>query len=217
MSTVRRGGRVVMWDAGYWRRAGEDGYFRLSIDRDHPSITLMDATPDDPARFATLGIQMRTDADPRGPIVLGRLGRKSRSYLGAPHWEAHKLRELQARCPGREIIYRPKPRHPSPDLGIRQDAVTPIDKLLRGASLVVCRHSNVAVDTAIAGVPFECEDEAAMWLQAREFTEANRRAFACRLAHWQYRPSEMRQAWAFARAMLAQPRVSPEAASGVGS
>src|SRR5690606_31042250 len=99
--------------------------------------------------------------------------------------------------PGRKVIFRPK-RRDDMKLPCKTDGETPIAELLRGSSLVVCRHSNVAVDAAIAGVPFECEDGAAAWLQARPYTAENRLDFLRRLAHWQYRPDEADRAWAFA-------------------
>lgn len=201
---LARGGRALLWDAGYWQRAGADGYYRLSIDRDHPTPALIEATPDDPTRFDALRLRLTDEAQPAGPIILVGLGKKSRSYLRAPDWEARKLDELRQRFPGRKIIYRPKPRHPYPDIGIPADGITPIAKLLHGASLVVCRHSNVAVDATLAGVPSESEDGAALWLRGRPFDPATRLSFLRRLAHWQYRPSEMVCAWRFAERMLVE-------------
>jgi hypothetical protein len=197
---LARGGRVLHFDLGYFGRAKLVGYLRMCIDRDHPQH-LLDGTPSDPARFAAHGIELREDADPGGPIVLVGLGRKSRAYLGEHDWERRKLKELARRFPGRDVVFRPK-RASSIDMPVRSDADTPIAALLRGASCVICRHSNVAVDAAIAGVPFEAEDGAAMWLQSRPFTRENRLDFLRRLAHWQYRPDEAAQAWAFAKRML---------------
>lgn len=193
------GGRVVHLDLGY---CGHDrrSISRLSIDRDHPQH-LFDETPSDSVRWDELQIPLREDADPNGPIILVGLGRKSRAYLGLPRWEAEKLASLQSRFPGRRIVFRPK----GPDvLGLQApcDSVSPISRLLRGASLVVCRHSNVAVDAAIAGVPFECEEGAGMWLAAREYTRDNRLDFLKRIAHWQYRAEEAGQAWEFAKRMM---------------
>jgi hypothetical protein len=197
---LARGGRVLHFDLGYFGRQKLTGYLRMCLDRDHPQH-LLDATPNDPARWAAHGIELREDAKANGPIVLVGLGRKSRQYLGAPNWERDKLKEIKRRFTGREVVFRPK-RAGDVSLPIRSDAVTPIAQLLRGASRVVCRHSNVAVDAAIAGVPFEAEDGAAMWLQAREFTRENRLDFLRRLAHWQYRPDEASAAWSFAKRMI---------------
>jgi hypothetical protein len=194
---LARGGRVLMWDLGYVDRKKVVGHLRMSIDTDHPP-QWFDATPQDGARWKRLAVPMREDADPAGPILLVGLGRKSRIYLNAPNWERKAYGELTARFPGRRIVFRPKGSDQT-RLPCETDAVTPIADLLRGASLVVCRHSNVAVDAAIAGVPFEAEHGAAVWLSQRDFTPTNRLAFLQRLAWWQWRSTEAAQAWAFAK------------------
>lgn len=188
-----------MWDAGYFGRVSKGrGYMRMSVNRDHPQA-LLDKTPADPQRWMEHGISLRNVHDPKGHILLVGLGQKSRSYLGQEHWEAQKLNELHKRFPKHRVLYRPKPRHRSPSLGCDFDATSPIENLLEGCSLVVCRHSNVAVDGVIAGIPFEAEDGAAMWLQGKPFTEENRLNFLHRLAWWQWKSTEADAAWAFLR------------------
>lgn len=190
-----RGGRTLMWDLGYVGQRKE--HMRMSIDTDHPQRWL-DVTAPAADRWAALDVPLREDADPAGHIVLVGLGRKSRAYLRAPDWELRAYRSLAKRFPGRRIVFRPKGRD-WPRLPCETDGVRPIEEVLRGASLVVCKHSNVAVDAAVAGVPFEAEDGAAMWLQRRPFTAANRLDFLQRLASWQWRPTEAAEAWAFAK------------------
>lgn len=197
---VARGGRVVHFDLGYLGRRKFTGYVRMSIDHDHP-WRLMDATPTDATRWKVHGIRLRSDANATGPIVLVGLGRKSRAYLGLPNWERDKLAELRQRFPGREIVFRPK-AFDGVRLPVRTDAETPIAGLLRGASMVVCRHSNVGVDAVIAGVPFEAEEGAALWLHGKPYTKETRADFMRRLSHWQYRPDEAGQAWEFAKRMM---------------
>lgn len=197
---LARGGRVLMWDLGYVDRKKVVGHLRMSIDVDHPQDWL-EKTDAQPARWARLGVALREDADPAGPVLLIGLGRKAREYLRLPHWERDMLAGLLRRFPGRQIIFRPKGKDRT-KLPCTTDRETPIDQLLRGASLVVCRHSNCAVDATIAGVPFEAQDGAAMWLQRREFTPANRLAFLQRLAYWQWRSTEAAQAWAFAKQVV---------------
>ncbi len=192
------GRRVVHFDMGYF--GDRKSNVRICIDEDHPQRWL-EATPPKVMRWVQQGIDLRNDAKARGPIVLIGLGKKSRSYLNLPHWEAQKLEALKAEFPGREIIYRPKTRV-DVELGLPVDATTPIAELLTGASLVVCRHSNCAVDAVIAGIPFRAEDGAAMWLQGKDFTPANRLDFLRRLAYWQYSVHEAPQAWAFAKRMM---------------
>jgi hypothetical protein len=149
-------------------------------------------------------VTLREDASPDGPIILVGLGTKSRAYLKDFSWEARTLDALEARFPGRTVIHRPKPGHPFDNLRCERDTDTPIAELLVGASLVVCRHSNVAVDAAIAGVPFECVDGAAFWLMGKPFTVDNRLDFLRRLAWWQWRVKEADQAWAFITKTLAK-------------
>lgn len=192
------GGRVLHFDLGYF--GIRKHWLRMSIDHDHPQH-LLDMTPADPVRWDAHHLALRKDARDNGPILLVGLGRKSRQYLGLPNWERDTLRRIRAEFPRRQVIYRPK-GHDGIDLRIPTDPDTPIAELLRGASLVVCRHSNVAVDAAIAGVPFQAENGAATWLQGREYTAANRLDFLRRLSHWQYNPTEATQAWAFAKRIM---------------
>jgi hypothetical protein len=192
---IARGGRVVMFDLGYFGKKKTGGYFKVSLDTDHPPQYL-DITPNHPERWAAHGIELQEVAGD-GPIVLVGLGPKARRYMRLDHWEANQLRDLRIRFPGREVIHRAKPGKPVLDIGIRCDCETPIAELLKGASLVVCRHSNVAVDAAIAGVPFECIDGAAKWLADRPFTHENRLDFLRRCAYWQWRADESAQCWKF--------------------
>ena len=82
---------------------------------------------------------------------------------------------------------------------VRERIGQAIADLLRGASLAACRHSNVAVDAVVAGVPFEAVDGAAMWLAGKDYTPANRLDFLRRLAWWQWKASEAHLAWDFAK------------------
>jgi hypothetical protein len=195
---LQRGGHVLVWDFGYWDRAKVTGHMRMSIDRDHPQAWL-DAVPLDASRPVPA---LREDADPDGHILLIGLGRKSRKYLNASDWERRAYADLVRRFPGRRIVFKPKGSDPLRLPCERADPETPIEELLRGSALVVCRHSNCAVDAVIAGVKFEAEDGAAMWLQRREFTPANRLEFLQRLAWWQYKPHEAALAWSFAKRVV---------------
>jgi len=199
---IKRGGRVLVWDLGYFGRRKHTGFLRCSIDRDHPQH-LLDATEPEQSRWAGHGIALREDADPAGFILLVGLGRKSREYLKADDWEQRTYQRLRQRFPERTVLHRPKPNHEGPKLHCERDSTTPIEVLLRRSSLVVCRHSNVAVDAAIAGVPFEAEDGAAMWLAQRPFTPENRLDFLRRLAWWQWQATEAPAAWAFVKGVSA--------------
>jgi hypothetical protein len=108
---------------------------------------------------------------------------------------------LRDQYPGRRIVYRPKPGQASPLLGVPQETAPDIADALRGKSLVVCRHSNVGVDAAIAGIPVQTEEGAAKWLEGKPFTPEVRTDFLARVAWWQYRPEESEMAWDFLRRM----------------
>lgn len=176
---IRQGRRAILWDLGYTK-----GYFRFSVDHDHP-WRLLDKAPtwgrDFPAR-------LREDAGD-GHILLIGLGRKSKTYLNTYNWESRKIAELKRRFPGVPIQVRPKPR--------AGDGSPTIEQAMKGARLVVCRHSNVGVDAAIAGIPLECEDGAAFWLMGKPYTPKVRQEFLDRLAWFQWKTSEAQQAWQF--------------------
>jgi hypothetical protein len=198
---VKAGGHVLMFDLGYFGPRKGAGFLRASVDRDHPQH-LLDRTPPDPSRWLAQGIALREDADPQGVVLLVGLGAKSRNYLLEADWEQRALASIHQRFPDRTVLHRPKPHHEFPKLKCERDLDTPIDVLLRRSSLVVCRHSNVAIDAAIAGVPFETEDGAAAWLAQRPFTPENRLDFLQRLAWWQWRNEEAGPAWAFLKGFV---------------
>jgi hypothetical protein len=191
----KNGGRVIGWDLGYWNRDVPLNFsMRLTIDADHPHALIR---PMSPERFKRSGIKLRADANPEGPIVLVGQGRKQRKFLGStgPDWERSTLRQLQQRFGDKPILYRPK--KPGERMTGCREAVGPIESVLRGASLVVCAHSNVAVDACIAGIPVECEDGAALALYRDNPnpTPEQRLDFLGSLAHWQWSPLEALQAW----------------------
>jgi hypothetical protein len=196
------GGRLVGWDLGYWNRnVPLDFSMRLTIDDDHPHRWIAPMPAD---RWQKANIALREDANPNGPIVLVGLGRKQRTFMASAgqRWEMRTLMDLRRRYPGREVIYRPK--RPERLAGCRT-ADGSIEDALRGASLVVCHHSNVAVDACIAGVPVECVDGAAFALYRNNSnpTREQRQAFLESLAWWQWTPREARGAWDFIKARLA--------------
>lgn len=197
---VASGRHAVMWDLGYLGRSKVSGHMRLSIDAWHPQSWL-DRTEPDPSRFDRLGVEVSDQYDPQGHIVLVGMGPKSHAFLGSHGWEARKLEDLRRRFDGREIVFRPKPGKPVPDVACVHDE-RPLDDVLKGASLVVCRHSNVAVDAVIRGIPIEVEDGAAKWIEGKPYNQATRLDFLHRLAWWQWRASEASDAWRFIKKVI---------------
>lgn len=183
---LARGGRLIGWDMPYWGRhdrTNPDHPMRLTLDADHPWRMIK---PEPPDRFAATGIQLAERAKADGPVMLVGQGRKSQRL--DPMWEAHAKDRIRQLFPGAPIVYRPKAKNQPP-----------IEAALRGVRAVVCRHSNVAVDACIAGVPVICEDGAAfaLYREGSNPTRAQRLAFLQSLAWWQWKPSEAAQAWRF--------------------
>lgn len=198
---LKAGGRVAMWDLGYWDR---ERSMRLSIDTLHPTAAQLMMAPDGRGRRA---FDLREDADPAGSILLVGLGPKACWAYGlAPmEWEKRALKDLQARLPGRRIVWRPKGRAAYPPLkGLEFRHGGPIEDALRGCSLVVCRHSNVAVDACVAGVPVECADgaAAALYWGNPAPTREQRAEFLRRLSWWEWSRNDAAQAWAWIRRVI---------------
>lgn len=190
---LKAGGRVAMWDLGYWDRPDA---MRLSVDAMHPTPAQIEISPTNGRR----AFELREDANPDGPILLIGLGPKSVfAYDLGRHqgWENTKVKELRQRFPTREILWRPKGEAPVPLRDLRFRHGMPIEDALRGCSLVVCRHSNVAVDACIAGVPVECEDGAAAALYRGNPapTREQRLDFLNRLTWWNWSRLEADGAW----------------------
>lgn len=196
---IAAGGKVALWDIGFFKRVKLYGHCKVSVNDDYATRWL-DRTEPLPQRWDNLGLKLRDDADPSGHIVLAGIGPKHHAYLAGKidNWERDKFKELSRRFPNRRIVYRPKPlRRYVEMLGVEMDPVSPIENVLRGAALVVCYHSNVAVDAVLAGVPFEAEDGVSTWLKDKPYTMETRLDFVRRIARWQYKSTEMDQAWRF--------------------
>lgn len=191
---VERGRPVAFWDLGYGYRP--ERHFRVSLNAHHPTPEQVERTLN---HGRSLNYTLRDDRDPDGPILLVGLGKKAKAIYG--NWEVKALARIREEHPGRPIVYRPKPGHPGNLTGLLVDDSPTIEQALRGKSLVVCRHSNVGVDAAIAGVPVQTDDGVAKWLEGKPFTPEVRADFLARVAHWQYQPAEAELAWAFLRSM----------------
>lgn len=192
-------GRYVAFDLGYWKRNGlRDRKWRVSIDGFHcPSLINGNA---DKSRLKLDGISAGTDCRNDGYILLIGNTPKSLSVI-EPGWTTNALSEIRARFPGKPVIYRPKPSRPA-EPGIMHDGISSgsIDDAIKKASLVVCRHSNVAVDCAINGVPVVCTDGAASSIYPNRLedfqdqpTREERQKFLERLAWWQWSINEIRE------------------------
>lgn len=195
-----RGGHWIGWDLGYWNHTTGD--MRATLDADHPPALLR---PEEPSRFDAQGIALRNDFDSAGPIVLIGMGNKAaRLHCRGPLvWETRMFQRIRAAYPTRPVVYRPKGKNQQRIKGAANSGPLPIEDVLKGASLVVCRHSNVAVDACIAGVPVVCEDGAASTLYGKDLnspvhpTAEQRLAFLRSLAWWNWNPNEAEGAWKY--------------------
>lgn len=147
-------------------------------------------------RWREARLEIEDQANPTGPIIL--VGNAPKSIrIGAQGWTKAKLAEIRQRFPSREVLYRPKPERPLEDVDADGVATGAIEDVLKGASLVVCRHSNVAVDACRMGIPVACDDGAAAaiyptldrWLE--QPSEATRIEFLHRLSYWQWTAREL--------------------------
>lgn len=189
-------GDYIAWDAGYWNRKSADRSFRITLNGLHPPQYVMRGKDPGPRRWNASGLKIERTGNPDGPIIL--VGNAPKSLrIGAAGWAQQTLKDIRRIFPGRRVLYRPKPKRPLE--AVRADGIAngEIDDVLSCASLVVCRHSNVAVDACRLGVPVACDDGAASAIYPRladwerQPDEATRAAFLHRLAYWQWKVSEL--------------------------
>ena len=185
----RGGGRAICWDIGYWARSEA---MRLSIDGFHPSPAHLGRAA---SRSPRRDFALREDADAAGPILLVGYGPKSSPAYDLPpasDWAFSKIKELKARVPAAQIAWRPKGPNGHAVAGATLRHGMPIADALRGCSLVVCAHSNVAVDACEAGVPVECSGGAALALYGENScpAPAARREFLSCLSWFEWKPEE---------------------------
>jgi hypothetical protein len=206
-----RGGHFVALDAGYWDRKSEHRKFRVTVDDFHCPGLIMRGPDPGPERLRDSGIFIQGTGNPAGHIVLVGNGPKSGS-CGAQGWADRKSREIRALFPGRPITYRPKRSYIEPGVVYDNIAIGDrIENVLEQASLVVCRHSNVAVDACRAGVPVVCDDGAAACIYPSRLEDKDkqpsiekRAEFLRRLAWWQWNIPEMESGafWRWLTGML---------------
>lgn len=176
------------------------GYMRATVDHDHPQRLVRDEQSD---RWDALAIELRDDFDPTGPGIVVGMGQKALRTHALRHlqWEVKAAAKIRAM--GLEPVHRPKKQR-GPYMPGMKVAHGPIEDVLRGAALVVCRHSNVAVDACIAGIPVICEDGIAHALYSKTSTPSReeRLKFLHSMAYWQWKPSEAKDAWNYLLARL---------------
>lgn len=208
---------VVSWDLGYFRRRGsisERGY-RVSIDGLHPHVMRRNWPKD---RWEKLNIPISNGWNPKGPIILAGMGYKSAKLYAEQigEWENKIALEIKARYPKKKIVFRPKPGNDKNCQTVEsadwQDGATPIRELITGASLVVCRHSNVSIDAVISGIPCIAYGGSGqdvlldrLWdIEHRPIDEISRLRFLHNLAWYEWTLEEIRKPrmWEVIQAMV---------------
>jgi hypothetical protein len=187
----KKGKHCVGLDLGYWGH--DQGAMRVTIDDDHPQKWIR---PESPERWDVLGIDLRSDFKEGGPAIIIGMGAKAVKVHGYRQLQWERKAIAQARSMGYTPIFKPKrARYPIVD-GV-QSFIGPIEEALKGAGLVICRHSNAAVDACIAGVPVICEDGAAFALYSHTMApdQNQRLQFLRSLAWWNWTPEESAKAW----------------------
>lgn len=183
-----RGRHFVCWDLAYWQR---DTKYRVSVDEMHPDKIVMYRDREN-SKWTP---ELKDDGDPNGPILLAGMGWKSARWYKelVGEWETKTARELQLEFPDKKIYFRPKPGNPLHCQSVEglENEYRPIEEAIKGKSLVVVRHSNVAIDGIIAGVPFRTVGGAAKAIESMPFTPEIRQKFLTNLSWFQYSQEEM--------------------------
>lgn len=199
-------GPYACFDLGYWDRTGADRAWRVSINGFHSPDRVMRGGEPPPRPYPPI----TTRYDPAGPILLVGNAPKSRA-VGAEGWTAGQVQPIRTAFPGVPIWYRPKPGRAQERVRADRTIGGPIQTVLRRCRLVVCRHSNVAVDAAVMGVPVVASDGAAGAIYPRRLADwarqpsgRQREAFLRRLAWWQWRVSEMDECVDWMKSQLRQ-------------
>lgn len=193
-------GPYVAFDLGYWQREGYyERKWRVSINGFHCPDLIFKGPRPHPSRWEKHRFKVKPQGgNPDGPILL--VGNSPKAVkVGAGGWSIRMAQRLRDRFPEREIWYKPKPMRP-PERRVPYDRMVTddIEKILPRCSLVVCRHSNVAVDACRMGVPVACEDGAASSIYPMLDDYENqpsmelRLEFLERLAWWQWSINEVR-------------------------
>lgn len=195
-------GNYVCFDLGYWQR---DGFFdrkwRVSVNGWHCPRLISSGKLPPKIRFMHSRITpAKKGGRESGYILLIGNSRKSSKVI-SPNWTRDKSLEIRAKYPGIKIAYKLK-RPGEIEQGVSYDYLFDgeIKDAIDGARLVVCRHSNVAVDAAIHGVPCVCDYGAGSVIYKSDLGRAfeqqpsykERMHFLRRLSWWQWSIREIK-------------------------
>lgn len=205
------GGNVLCLDMGYFEK--EMGAVRMSVNAPHPQGVMQYANGPRP------GYQVPELDDvyynPEGFILIAGMGPKTRLGYGfdGMAWEREQLQKIREFCPGRRIMYRPKPKQREALEDCGDASIGDIEHALRGCALVVVYGSNVGIDCALRGVPCVAFDGAGRFAYSSEIAGQNarllgeaRRDFLNRVAWFNWLPQEFQEMKAFAMQIAEKQR-----------
>ena len=204
---IEAGRAAILFDIGYWDRAGNNRKYRFSLNGLHPDIDmLMAGECPGPERYEKTGQAILPDAPKTATKRVLLVGNAAKACaVGARGWTASKSRQIRAVMSDYSIAWRPKPGRPR-ETKVEHDSVSTesIERAIRSATFVVCKHSNVAIDACVMGAPVICESGAASAIypsslsdRRRQPTPEQRRDFLYRLAYWQWGIDETADFWSW--------------------
>lgn len=202
---IKLGRAALLFDIGYWDRAGYHRKYRFSLNDLHPLPEYLLAGPSPGAkRYEQSGLTIHQSApvsDKKRVLLVGNAPKAC--AVGARGWTSKKAREIRVLMPDYSIAWRPKPGRPR-EARVEHDSVSTenIVRAVQGSALVVCKHSNVAIDACVQGVPVVCDNGAASAIYPSKLQEWElqpsfeaRREFLHRLAYWQWSQHETNDFW----------------------
>lgn len=207
--------RALYVDLGYWgrrKRTRWDGYHKIVLNSRHPTAYFQqhEHSAD---RFLSFGVPIQPwREDGRHILVVGMSAKAAYAEgLKPEEWERDTIARL-AQLTKRPLVYRPKPNWPEAKkiAGASFERDQSLPEAFRECHAVVARHSNVAVDALLQGVPCICPHGAASVLSGHDLTQIEspptpegRLQWAADLAWTQWSLEEMQSGAAY-RYLLAE-------------
>jgi hypothetical protein len=169
----------VIADLGYFGRSKTQSaaYYKISVNDNHPTAFFQNIKHSSD-RFNIFGIKVEPMRKRGNYILFAGIGPKSSVLYNIEHqsWDQWAISELNkyTKIP---IYYRAKPNHAEKFKQIAgsiwSDPTRPLESLLNDAWAVVTRHSNVAVDGIIRGVPCFAIDGVATKIGLTDLSQIN--------------------------------------------
>lgn len=200
---------VVYFDLGYWKRRIKtryDGYYKAVVNGRHPT-EYFQKREHCGSRLEALGVEIQPWRSGGENVILAGMSEKAARAEGLEHqrWERDAFKTL-VRHTNRPIIYRPKPNcsRSRPIKGARFDKTSLPGQLFETAHAIVTRHSNIAVEGLIAGIPAFCDAGVASVLSKKNLVKIekpwypdNRLQWARDIAWCQFKLTEIKDGLPF--------------------